>query len=78
MFSKVMFSAPARVASKKASSMFVRPFALSAIGEMNVPEVVKSRKNKMSVTYDGFQTFKDPVVLERAEGQYCYGPNGEK
>jgi alanine-glyoxylate transaminase/(R)-3-amino-2-methylpropionate-pyruvate transaminase len=32
----------------------------------------------MSPTYASFQTFKDPVVLERCEGAYCFGPNGEK
>ena len=32
----------------------------------------------MSPTYARFQTFKDPVVLSSASGQYCYGPNGEK
>jgi len=52
--------------------------AFSAVGEMDVDAVVKSRKKNMSKTYDSFQTFKDPVVLERAEGQYCYGPDGQK
>ena len=32
----------------------------------------------MSPTYGSFQTFKDPVVIERASGQFCFGPNGEK
>jgi len=43
---------------------------------MDVDAVIKSRKSLMSKTYDGFQTFKDPVVLESASGQYCYGPDG--
>ena len=60
-----------------ASRFATRAFA-TEIGHMDVDDVVRSRKTNMSVTYDGFQTFKDPVVLERAEGQYCYGPNGEK
>lgn len=45
---------------------------------MDVNTVITQRKSNMSPTYDVFQTFKDPVVLERAEGQYCYGPGGEK
>jgi len=32
----------------------------------------------MSPTYASFQTFKDPVVIESASGQYCYGPDGEE
>ena len=32
----------------------------------------------MSPTYGSFQTFKDPVLIERTSGQYCYGPGGEK
>ena len=50
----------------------------STVGNMNVDEVISRRKELMSPTYDVFQTFKDPVVLERAEGQYCYGPDGEQ
>lgn len=47
--------------------------SISNVGEMDVEEVIRSRKTNMSKTYDGFQTFKDPVVIERAKGQYCYG-----
>ena len=45
---------------------------------MNVDHVVKVRQTQMSPTYAGFQTFKDPVVIERASMQYCYGPKGQK
>lgn len=45
---------------------------------MDVKRVIELRQNLMSPTYASFQTFKEPVVIERASGQYCYGPNGEK
>ena len=45
---------------------------------MDVDHVIKMRQELMSPTYAGFQTFKTPVVIERASGQYCYGPSGEK
>ena len=45
---------------------------------MDVERVCRVRQEYMSPTYAGFQTFKDPVVIERASMQYCYGPNGEK
>jgi alanine-glyoxylate transaminase/(R)-3-amino-2-methylpropionate-pyruvate transaminase len=43
-----------------------------------VKRVIKLRQDLMSLTYASFQTFKDPVVIDRASMQYCYGPNGEK
>jgi hypothetical protein len=67
----------ARGARATAAPVGARALA-STVGHMDVKEVIRSRKTNMSKTYDGFQTFKDPVVIERAEGQYCYGPNGEK
>jgi hypothetical protein len=70
-------AAAVRGARTAAAASGARAFA-STIGNMDVKEVIRSRKTNMSKTYDGFQTFKDPVVIERAEGQYCYGPNGEK
>jgi len=45
---------------------------------MNVKRVIDVRQSQMSPTYAGFQTFKEPVVLDSASMQYCYGPNGEK
>jgi len=45
---------------------------------MDVTKVIELRQKLMSPTYASFQTFKAPVVIERASGQYCYGPNGEK
>ena len=45
---------------------------------MNVKRVIDVRQTQMSPTYAGFQTFKEPVVLETASMQYCYGPNGDK
>ena len=44
----------------------------------NTRQIIKTRQEKMSPTYATFQTFKDPVVIEKASGQYCYGPNNEK
>ena len=41
-------------------------------------QIIKTRQDKMSPTYATFQTFKDPVVINKASGQYCYGPNDEK
>lgn len=43
-----------------------------------VQKVIKLRQSMMSPTYASFQTFKEPVVIDRASMQYCYGPNGEK
>ena len=43
-----------------------------------VKNLIKTRKEHMSPTYNSFQTFKDPVVISKASGQYCYGPTGEK
>lgn len=71
----MMLKSASAAAARTSRPAAVRAFA-SNIGEMDVGEVVRSRKTNMSKTYDGFQTFKDPVVLERAEGQYCYGPDG--
>jgi len=45
---------------------------------MDIDAVINTRKNSMSPTYGVFQTFKDPVVLESAKGQYCYGPGGKR
>ena len=41
-------------------------------------QLIKTRQTFMSPTYASFQTFKDPVVINSASGQYCYGPNNEK
>ncbi len=45
---------------------------------MDVERVIRLRKTHMSPTYNNFQTFKDPVVLESAKMQYCYGPGGKE
>lgn len=68
----------ATVLRRTVNKVMTRTMAQSALGEMNVDEVVDQRKQKMSPTYNIFQTFDEPVVLEQASGQYCYGPNGEK
>ena len=44
----------------------------------NIKEIIKRRQDLMSPTYGTFQTFKDPVIIQKASGQYCYGPNNEK
>ncbi len=46
--------------------------------KLSTNQLVNIRKEEMSPTYANFQTFKDPVVLSRASGQYCYGPKNEK
>jgi len=43
-------------------------------GAMDVADVIATRQNLMSPTYASFQTFNEPVVLESAFMQYCYGP----
>jgi len=50
---------------------------MSAETKCDVDKVIKNRQELMSPTYATFQTFKDPVVIERASGQYCYGPKGK-
>ena len=50
----------------------------TAPNTLSTEALVRTRKEKMSPTYNTFQTFKDPVVIDRASMQYCYGPNGQK
>ena len=43
-----------------------------------VKNLIKTKeKDYMYPTYNSFQTFKDPVVISKASGQYCYGPDGK-
>ena len=52
--------------------------AFSTLCRTNVQNIINIRQSQMSPTYAGFQTFKEPVVLDSASMQYCYGPGGEK
>ena len=54
----------------------INPIKFSRVFSTN--QLIETRQNKMSPTYATFQTFKDPVVIKEACGQYCYGPNDEK
>ena len=48
------------------------------LSQTAIDQLVKTRQGKMSPTYATFQTFKEPVIIDRAKMQYCYGPKGEK
>ena len=52
--------------------------AFRSFSTANVKNIINVRQSQMSPTYANFQTFKEPVVLDSASMQYCYGPDGEK
>ena len=60
------------------NSKMLQRLAFRSFSTINVKNVINVRQSQMSPTYANFQTFKEPVVLDSASMQYCYGPDGEK